>query len=136
MADDSTRISPTSWYTGYVWYRHGLAPRQLVQRGGPALFWLVQPLMWVAAPFVGGITLERLLLQRHRILDRLLADAVESGEISKVYAHFDGQQGAQLAARNAGFATATLHTAGGWKDRLDVYVGRRGDILQVIDAQT
>jgi O-methyltransferase involved in polyketide biosynthesis len=84
MSDDSTRISPTSWYTGYVWFKHGLAPKALVQRGGPAMFWLLQPIMWAAAPFVGGVTLEGMLLQRHRILDRLLEDAIEAGEVSQV----------------------------------------------------
>lgn len=84
MSDDSTRISPTSWYTGYVWFRHQLAPRRLVQKGGPAMYWLLQPLMWLAAPFVGGITLERLLLLRHRILDRVLSDAIEAGEVTQV----------------------------------------------------
>ena len=277
MADDSTRISPTAWYTGYVWYRHGLAPRELVQRGGPAMFWLLQPLMWAAAPFVGGLTLERMLLQRHRILDRLLVDAIEAGEVTQVleiaagftgrglrfakkhpqlryietdlphqigqkrgivggrappnlefreldvfadgersleaafaaldpgqgvaviteglinyfdtptvrglwtriatglsgfahgryladlrltdartqfvavrffmaglgafargqvHAHFDGEGKAREAARGAGFEHAELHQGSDWADRLDIFVGRRGDILQVIDART
>ncbi len=84
MSDDSARISPTAWYTGYVWYRHGLAPRALVQPGGPPLFWLVQPLMWAGAPLVGGLTLERMLLQRHRMIDGLLEDAIEAGAVTQV----------------------------------------------------
>ena len=277
MSDDSTRISPTAWYTGYVWFRNGLSHPALVQPGGRLLYWLLQPLFWLGAPLVGGVTLERMLLQRHRIIDRLLIDAIEAGEVTqvleiaagftgrglrlcrayphlryvesdlphqlaakvaavegiapdnlsfrtldifaddarsleaaladfdpasgvaviteglinyfdtdtvrglwgrlargmaafpqgryladvrldevrtrfvlvrlfmsalgafargKVHTHFDGRQGAHAAAQEAGFAASTLHSATDWADRLDVFPGRKGDILLVFDART
>lgn len=84
MAADSARISPTAHYTGYVWVRAGLSHPALVTWQGRALYWAAEPLIRLAAPTVGGTTLEILLRARHAILDELLHTAIEDGRIGQV----------------------------------------------------
>lgn len=79
----SAAISPTGHYTGYVWVRNGLAPRELATGGGRALYYAAEPAMLVSRA-VGGPTFEGLLLARHQLLDTLLAEAIERGEIGQV----------------------------------------------------
>jgi len=81
---DSSRISPTAHYTGFVWHRHGLSHPALVTRRGRLFFWAMQPVNWIAVPFTGGVTLETFLLQRHRIIDHLLTRQILAGRISQV----------------------------------------------------
>ncbi|WP_235022335.1 class I SAM-dependent methyltransferase [Amycolatopsis alkalitolerans] len=79
----SEAISPTGHYTGYVWVRNGLAPRQLATPEGRVLFHAVEPAMRVSR-LLGQPTFEGLLVARHRMLDRLLAGAIERGEVGQV----------------------------------------------------
>jgi O-methyltransferase involved in polyketide biosynthesis len=83
MSAADARISPTAHYTGYVWYRAGLSDPALVTRAGELLYGLVAPLNAVAYR-LGGMSLERMLLARHTIIDRLLSAAIESGEVGQV----------------------------------------------------
>lgn len=80
----SARISPTAHYTGYVWVRAGLSHPALATWQGRALYWAAEPLVRAMAPTVGGSTLETLLRARHAILDELLHDAIERGEVTQV----------------------------------------------------
>jgi hypothetical protein len=91
VADD--RISPTAAYTGYVWLKNGLSEPQLVPRSGRWLFWPLEPVMQLAAPLNGGITLEKMLLQRHRILDALVRQAISAGatQVLEIAAGFSGR---------------------------------------------
>lgn len=79
----SAAVSPTAYYTGHVWVRHGLAPEDLRTGPGAAMFGALQPAMW-ASRVLGGPTLEGLLLARHRVIDHLLATAIEDGRVSQV----------------------------------------------------
>lgn len=79
----SAAVSPTAYYTGHVWVRHGLAPAALRTRPGVAMFGALQPAMW-ASRALGGPTLEALLLARHRLIDHLLAAAIDDGRVSQV----------------------------------------------------
>lgn len=92
-SEDSARISPTAYYTGHVWCRHGLSPAALDTREGAVLFQLARPLMRVARRFTGGVTLEDMLLQRHRVLDHLLGNAIEDGRIGQVVEIAAGMSG-------------------------------------------
>lgn len=76
-------VSPTAYYTGEVWVRSGLAPAELRTAPGVALHAALQPAM-LASRLAGGPTLEGLLLARHRLIDHLLAEAIESGEVGQV----------------------------------------------------
>ncbi|MTD53525.1 class I SAM-dependent methyltransferase [Amycolatopsis sp. RM579] len=79
----SEAISPTGHYTGYVWVRNGLAPPELATAEGRVMFHLLEPAMRVSR-LLGRPTIEGLLVARHRMLDELLAGAVERGEIGQV----------------------------------------------------
>ncbi len=79
----SDAISPTAHYTGYVWYRHGLSHPGLVTPEGRALYHAMRPLNF-GSRSLGGPTLEGFLLARHRAIDALLDQAIESGAVSQV----------------------------------------------------
>ncbi|PRX43669.1 O-methyltransferase involved in polyketide biosynthesis [Prauserella shujinwangii] len=91
-------ISPTGHYTGYVWVRHGLAPGALATPEGRALYYAAEPAMRLSRA-AGGPTFEGVLLARHQVLDTLLAQAVERGEIGQVV-----EVAAGLSARGHRFA--------------------------------
>jgi O-methyltransferase involved in polyketide biosynthesis len=83
VSADSTRISPTAHYTGYVWARNGLSHPELETREGRLMFEALQPVM-LTSRTIGGATLEGYLLARHRAIDALLERAIEAGEVSQV----------------------------------------------------
>lgn len=80
---DTSRISPTAHYTGHVWHRHALSTPELTTPLGRALFHALQGPM-LAVRLAGGLTLEELLVQRHRMLDHRLTTAIEAGRIGQV----------------------------------------------------
>jgi O-methyltransferase involved in polyketide biosynthesis len=79
----SETITPTAHYTGYVWARNGLSPRELATVEGRMLYESLRPLMTVTSA-VQGISLEGYLLARHRAIDTLLERAIEDGGVSQV----------------------------------------------------
>ena len=76
-------ISPTAHYTGHVWVRNGLSHDELATLEGRLLFEAVAPAMTVSRQ-LGGPTLEGMLLSRHRIIDELLAEAIDDGRVTQV----------------------------------------------------
>lgn len=101
---DSSRISPTAHYTGQVWQRNGLAPPELDTLTGRLMFQALRAPMWLGAFGTGGVTLEILLLQRHRIIDHLLERAIAEGKVAQVVEIAAGLSGRGLrfARRHAG----------------------------------
>lgn len=94
----SAAISPTAYYTGQVWVRHGLAPADLGTRPGVLLHHALQPAMLLSG-LAGGPTLEGVLLARHRLIDALLVEAIESGQVTQVV-----ELAAGVSARGLRFA--------------------------------
>jgi O-methyltransferase involved in polyketide biosynthesis len=82
MADPGA-ISPTAHYTGETWVRNDLSHPELATWQGRVLHGALAPTMAVSRAF-GGPTLEGLLLARHRIIDSILAERIESGAVSQV----------------------------------------------------
>ena len=80
---DSTAISPTAHYTGHVWTRNKLSHSALRTLEGRALFGALEPAMRLNRA-LGGTTLERHLLARHRALDHLLERAIDEEGVSQV----------------------------------------------------
>jgi O-methyltransferase involved in polyketide biosynthesis len=79
----SAHISPSAHYTGYVWYRHQLAEPVFATPLGRWVHALLGPITWAArAGF--GIDLERLLLQRHLLIDARLTAAIEHAGVTQV----------------------------------------------------
>jgi O-methyltransferase involved in polyketide biosynthesis len=77
------RVGPTAHYTGYVWARNGLSHEKLSTTEGRILFDSLQPAM-LSSRALGGPTLEKYLLARHRAIDARLEQAIEAGEVSQV----------------------------------------------------
>ncbi|MEO6470615.1 MAG: class I SAM-dependent methyltransferase, partial [Aeromicrobium sp.] len=96
----SKSISPTAYYTGYVWARHGVGPSSLATPEGRLAYWAAQPLV-TALSFAGVPTIEQVLLSRHAVIDSLLTDAIESGQVGNVVEIASGMspRGHTFAAR-------------------------------------
>lgn len=80
---DPARISPTAHYTGFVWYRNGLSHPAFMTREGWLLHGALRP-MNLAYTWSGRASLDDMLLARHRVIDHLLAEAIEAGEVGQV----------------------------------------------------
>lgn len=83
MTIDSSGISFTALYTGAVWQRNGLSEAGLTPTAGHALYSLMTPLEGLSRVIAGG-NIRTFLLQRHLIIDQLIADAVEHRGINQV----------------------------------------------------
>ena len=79
----SDSISPTAHYTGYVWSKNGLSHPALTTTEGWVLFNSLEPMM-LASRTVGGPSLERYLLARHRAIDARLEHAIEQDGVRQV----------------------------------------------------
>lgn len=79
----SDAISPTAHYTGEVWRRNGLGHPALATWQGRVLHAGLRPTLGLSAA-LGGPTLEGFLLARHRLLDRVVSEAIEAGEVGQV----------------------------------------------------
>ena len=84
MSTNTSRISPTAHYTAYVWFRNGMSHDALATPLGRAFFHAFEPFNLAVSHISGGLTLERMLLQRHRVIDHLLHEAIGSGQIGQL----------------------------------------------------
>jgi O-methyltransferase involved in polyketide biosynthesis len=79
----SETISPTAHYTGYVWYAHGQSHDAFATSQGRLMYQALRGPNLVARA-IGQPSLEGMLLARHRLIDLLLARAIDAGEIGQV----------------------------------------------------
>lgn len=102
-APDTSRISPTAHYTGYVWAANGLSMPALATSRGRLLYGVLRPAN-AALRALGASSLEDALLARHRVLDHLLCEAIEAGRVGQVVEVAAGlsPRGALLSARHPG----------------------------------
>ncbi len=82
-ASNSTKISPTAHYTGYIWFKNGLSDARLRTTQGAVLYKLLQPLMKYSSARKGPV-LEDFLMARHQLIDFHLQEAIESGTITQI----------------------------------------------------
>jgi O-methyltransferase involved in polyketide biosynthesis len=82
-ANRSERVSPTAYATGYLWYRHGLSDEALITPQGKRLDRLFRGFMAVTQK-LSGISLDAMMLARHKGIDAILMRAIEAGEITQV----------------------------------------------------
>jgi O-methyltransferase involved in polyketide biosynthesis len=80
---DSSGISFTAFYTGEVWQRHGLSVPFLASRQGRNLYRATR-VVELAGKALFGVNNEMLLLQRHRIIDHLLVEAIRNEGVTQV----------------------------------------------------
>lgn len=69
--NDTSSISFTAHYTGYVWYQHGLSHPAFMTKQGQTYYRILQPLEYMARQLVGS-SVQTTLLQRHALIDREL----------------------------------------------------------------
>lgn len=83
MPHDSARISPTAHYTGFTWLTNGLSDPAFATPTGQFLYRaLAAPNRLLRA--AGKPNLDGFLLARHHMIDALLRDRIERGEIGQV----------------------------------------------------
>ncbi|UVE18464.1 class I SAM-dependent methyltransferase [Pseudomonas sp. LS44] len=79
----SAHISPSAHYTGYVWYRHQLSEPAFATAFGRFAHAALTPLAWGVRK-IAGLDIERILLQRHLLIDARLHAAIEHGGVRQV----------------------------------------------------
>lgn len=77
-ATDTSRISISAHYTGYIWYNNGLSHKQFVTPMGRAAYWALKPMNAFMQGMIGA-SIDTFLLQRHFVLDHLVEQAIEEG---------------------------------------------------------
>ena len=78
LATDTSRISISAHYTGYIWYKNGLSHQQFVTPMGRAAYWALKPMNVFMQAMVGA-SIDTFLMQRHLVLDHLVEQAIEEG---------------------------------------------------------
>lgn len=82
-ATDTSSISFTAHYTGYVWYRNGLSGEAFRTPRGALYYTLLAPFEALGRRVVGG-NIKDFLLQRHYLIDSLIARAIEDEGVTQV----------------------------------------------------
>ncbi|MFZ5724636.1 MAG: class I SAM-dependent methyltransferase [Pseudomonadota bacterium] len=82
-ATDTSSISFTAHYTGYVWYRNGLSAEPFRTPRGALYYALLSPFEAVGRQLAGG-NIRDFLLQRHYVIDQLIARAIEDEGVTQV----------------------------------------------------
>lgn len=77
-ATDTSRISISAHYTGYIWYKNGLSHKQFVTPMGRTAYWALKPMNVFMQAMVGA-SIDTFLLQRHFVLDHLVEQAISEG---------------------------------------------------------
>ena len=77
------RISPTAYATGYFWYTQGMSHPALATPQGRRLHYAFRPFIAGTRVF-GGMSLDALMLARHRGINGVLRRAIEDGRIGQV----------------------------------------------------
>ena len=83
MTAPSSSISPTAYATGDFWYRHGLSTAALSTPQGRRLdrgFRLLNSGIKLAS----GVSIDALMLARHKGIDAVLARHIESGRVTQI----------------------------------------------------
>jgi O-methyltransferase involved in polyketide biosynthesis len=133
----SGAVSPTAHYTGHVWVRNGLSHPQLATREGRVMFEALAPAM-AASRALGGPTLEGLLLARHRVIDELLAEAIEQRGITQVVEPACGMaprgwRFAERYGRRLTYIEGDLAAMAERKRRALARIGSLGDCHRVVE---
>lgn len=80
---DTSSISFTAHYTGYVWYHNGLSAPAFRSSQGALYYALLWPFEAVGRALVGG-NIKDFLLQRHALIDHLIERAITDEGVTQV----------------------------------------------------
>ncbi|WP_430461642.1 class I SAM-dependent methyltransferase [Thalassolituus sp. LLYu03] len=82
-ATDTSRISISAHYTGYVWYRNGLSAPAFVTLAGRIANAALTPVN-AFLKGVAGASIDTFLLQRHSVIDHLVSQLIEEQGVEQV----------------------------------------------------
>ncbi len=80
---DTSRISISAHYTGYVWYKHGLSASAFVTPMGRIANACLTPVNGLLK-LLAGANIDTFLLQRHQVLDHLLCRLIEEEGVEQI----------------------------------------------------
>lgn len=80
---DTSRISPSAHYTGFVWFRNGLSAEGFQTPKGRLTYAALRPINAIIRGIVGA-DMETFLLHRHHVIDELLHQAIKRDGITQV----------------------------------------------------
>ena len=83
MDTDTSNISVSAHYTGYIWCRHGLAPKEFETARGRNTYRFLSPASALIRAIIGA-DMETFLVERHKLLDHLLTAAIEKAGVTQV----------------------------------------------------
>lgn len=83
MNTDTSRISISAHYTGYVWYKNGLSDPRFVTSLGRAANLFFLPINSTLKLFTGS-HIDTFLMQRHQVLDFLLTQLIEEQGVEQI----------------------------------------------------
>ncbi len=81
--NNAEKVSPTAYATGYFWYRHGMSHPALATPQGKRLD-RAFGLMIKGTRALSGVSLEAMMLARHKGIDAVLSQAIDDGRIGQV----------------------------------------------------
>ena len=80
---DTSRISVSAHYTGYIWYKHGLSARGFVTRAGQFANATLAPVNALLRALAGA-DIDIFLLQRHSVIDHQVKELIEKEGVTQV----------------------------------------------------
>lgn len=80
---DTSRISISAHYTGYVWYKHQLSDAAFVTPAGRLANAFLTPVNGLLT-LLAGANIDTFLLQRHLVLDHLLCRLIEDEGVEQI----------------------------------------------------
>lgn len=80
---DTSSISFTALYTGYVWYTNGISAPAFHSTGGSVLYHALMPFEFIGKQIAGG-DIKTFLLQRHLIIDHLVEKAITEEGVEQI----------------------------------------------------
>ena len=80
---DTSRISVSAHYTGYIWYKHGLSAQGFVTRAGRFANATLAPVNALLR-MLAGADIDIFLLQRHSVIDHQVKELIEKEGVTQV----------------------------------------------------
>ncbi len=116
---DTSPVSLTAYFTGQVWSENGLSPKGTSTWKGKLLYQSHRPFGWLNAKLYQA-DLEQMLLVRHQLIDRLVAEELHQGvsqilEIASGLSFRSWRILEQFADPNLQYVEADLPEMTNWK---------------------
>ena len=80
---DTSRISVSAHYTGYIWYKHGLSAKNFITETGRRINMIATPIN-AFLRLVGGADIDIFLLQRHTVIDHKVEELIEQEGVTQI----------------------------------------------------